>query len=119
MTPQQFVAKWRCHAAAVKEKSAYQSHFNDLCELVEHKKPLEEDPTGEHFAFEAGAKKTSGAQGFADVWWNTKGRRKKEKKNTQLLQYREALQKPLLIVSDFQTIIIHTNFTNSVKGDIL
>ena len=110
-------------AAAAKEKSAYQSHFNDLCELVGHKKPMEEDPAGSYFAFEAGAKKTSGGQGFADVWY--KGRFALEYKGpdgnldrayTQLLQYREALENPpLLIVSDFQTIVIHTNFTNSVK----
>ncbi len=121
MTPQQFVAKWR--AAAVKEKSAYQSHFNDLCELVEHKKPLEENPTGEHFTFEAGAKKTSGAQGFADVWYKDHFALEYKgpdgnlaKAYTQLLQYREALENPpLLIVSDLQTLIIHTNFTNTAK----
>ena len=85
---------------------------------------MEEDPTGSYFAFEAGAKKTGGGQGFADVWY--RGRfaieykgpdGNLEKAYTQLLQYREALENPpLLIVSDFQTIIIHTNFTNSVKA---
>ena len=124
MTPQAFVAKWR--GALAKEKSAYQSHFNDLCELVEHKQPMEEDPSGAYFAFEAGAKKTSGGQGFADVWY--RGRFALEYKGpdgnlakaySQLLQYREALENPpLLIVSDFQTIIIHTNFTNTTKATI-
>ena len=122
MTPQAFVAKWR--GAAAKEKSAYQSHFNDLCELVGHKKPMEEDPSGSYFAFEAGAMKSSGGQGFADVWY--RGRfaieykgpdGNLEKAYNQLLQYREALENPpLLIVSDFQTILIHTNFTNTAKA---
>ncbi len=121
MTPQAFVAKWR--GALAKEKSAYQSHFNDLCALVGHKQPMEEDPSGSYFVFEAGAKKTSGGQGFADVWYRDhfaleyKGPDGNlDRAYTQLLQYREALQNPpLLIVSDLQTLIIHTNFTNSVK----
>jgi hypothetical protein len=56
LSPQQFVAKWR--HATLKERSAAQSHFNDLCTL---------------------------------------------------------LNPPLLIVSDLQRIVVHTNFTNTVK----
>ena len=37
----------------------------------------------------------------------------------QLLQYRESLQNPpLLIVSDFRWLVIHTNFTNAVNYDV-
>jgi hypothetical protein len=32
MTPQQFIAKWR--AAQLSERSAYQQHFCDLCDLL-------------------------------------------------------------------------------------
>ena len=41
-----------------------------------------EDPTGEDYAFEKGAEKTSGGDGFADVWkrghfgWEYKGRKR-------------------------------------------
>jgi len=61
--------------------------------------------------------------GFADVWkmgyfgWEYKGPGADlGKAYQQLLQYREALfNPPLLIVSDLQRIVIHTNFTNTVK----
>jgi hypothetical protein len=33
------------------ERSASQSHFNDLCRLVGHPTPVEEDPTGKRFTF--------------------------------------------------------------------
>ncbi|GIK36651.1 MAG: hypothetical protein BroJett011_04840 [Chloroflexota bacterium] len=33
-----------------------------------------------------------------------------------MLQYREALQNPpLLVVSDIDSVVIHTNFTNTIK----
>ena len=66
MTPQQFVAKWR--AITLKEKSAAQEHFIDLCHLVGHPTPAQDDPTGQRFTFEAGAGKQQGGQGWADVW---------------------------------------------------
>lgn len=121
MTPQEFVAKWQ-HASA-KERSAAQEHFIDLCRLLGHPTPMEADPEGKHFAFEAGASKQRGGQGWADVWkrgyfaWEYKGQHADlDKAYDQLLQYREALQNPpLLIVSDMSTILIHTNFTNTVK----
>jgi hypothetical protein len=66
ISPQQFVNRWR--AAEQKERSSAQSHFLDLCALVGHPTPIEADPTGESFAFEYGATKSSGGNGFADVW---------------------------------------------------
>lgn len=121
MTPQEFVNKWKY--IDVKERTGYQQHFNDLCRVVGHKTPLEEDPKGEWFTFEAGAKKTAGSQGWADVWkrrhfgWEYKGKHADlDKAYQQLLQYRESLENPpLLIVSDMERIVIHTNFTNTVK----
>ncbi len=49
--------------------------------------------------------------------WEYKGQHADlDKAYRQLLQYRESLlNPPLLIVSDLQRIIIHTNFTNTVK----
>jgi hypothetical protein len=64
--PQEFVAKWR--RAELKESSAYQSHFNDLRRLAGPSTPVEDDPTGEQFAFETGASKSRDGQGWADVW---------------------------------------------------
>ena len=83
--------------------------------------PNEADPTGDEYAFEKGAEKTLGGDGFADVWkrghfaWEYKGKHKDLKAAyKQLLQYREALENPpLLVVCDLDRFEIHTNFTNT------
>jgi len=51
LSPQQFVKKWS--QIQLKERTIAQSHFNDICALVGHKTPLEIDPKGEFFTFEA------------------------------------------------------------------
>lgn len=121
MTPQEFISKWR--GIELKERSASQSHFNDLCRLLDVVDPIAADPKGEWFAFEKGAAKTSGGEGWADVWrkgcfaWEYKGPRKDlDKAYAQLLQYSVALENPpLLVVSDMDRIRIHTNWTNTVQ----
>ncbi len=121
MTPNDFIRKWR--ANALKERSASQSHFNDLCALLGLADPNTADPTGEWFTFEKGVGKTSGGDGWADVWrkgafaWEYKGKHANlEKAFAQLLQYQVGLENPpLMIVSDMETIRIHTNFTNTVQ----
>jgi len=121
MTPQQFISKWR--GTELKERSASQSHFNDLCALLGVLDPISADPKGEWFAFEKGATKTTGGEGWADVWkkgcfaWEYKGPRKDlDKAFAQLLQYSVALENPpLLIVSDMDRIRVHTNWTNTVQ----
>lgn len=120
MTPQEFIAKWR--AVELKERTASQSHFIDLCRLLGVKDPVAEDPKGEWFTFEKGASKTTGGEGWADVWrkdcfaWEYKGKNKDlDKAFAQLQQYAIALENPpLLIVSDMDRIRIHTNWTNTV-----
>jgi hypothetical protein len=123
LAPQEFVAKWR--STALKERSSSQEHFIDLCRLIGHPTPAEADPTGTWFAFEAGVSTQRGGQGWADVWkkgyfaweYKTKGKHANlSKAYQQLLQYRESLHNPpLLIVSDIDQIVIHTNFTNTIK----
>ena len=121
ISPREFVDKWRL--STLKERSAYQSHFIDLCHLIGHPTPTDLDPHGTFFTFEAGAEKTGGGDGFADVWkkgyfaWEYKGKHANlDIAYQQLLQYRESLQNPpLLVVCDVDRIEIHTNFTNSVK----
>jgi type II restriction/modification system DNA methylase subunit YeeA len=121
MNPREFLDKWR--HAELKERSASQSHFNDLCSLLGIADPVSADPNGDWFTFEKGASKTSGGEGWADVWrkgcfaWEYKGRRKDLKAAfNQLLQYSVALENPpLLIVSDMDRIRIHTNWTNTVQ----
>lgn len=116
-----FIKKWE--VAELKERSASQSHFNDLCALLDVEDPVSADPKGEFFTFERGASKTSGGEGWADVWrkgcfaWEYKGKKKDlDKAFDQLLQYSIALENPpLLIVSDMARIRIHTNWTNTVQ----
>ncbi|MDP2937177.1 MAG: hypothetical protein Q8O86_11885 [Dehalococcoidia bacterium] len=50
----EFVAKWS--KAKLKERSAAQEHFIDLCRLLEHPTPAEADAEGSSFTFEKGAK---------------------------------------------------------------
>lgn len=57
MTVTEFIAKWR--RVDLKERSASQQHFLDLCALVGHPPPAEADPTGVDFCFEKGASKAS------------------------------------------------------------
>ena len=121
MTPGEFIAKWR--ASELKERSASQSHFIDLCRLLGEPTPTDADPTGERYCFERGARKDSGGDGWADVWkrgcfaWEYKGRRADlDAAFNQLRQYALALENPpLLIVSDMVRFRIRTNWTNSVS----
>jgi len=118
ITPQDFVAKWK--RVSSRERQAAQEHFLDLCALVGHQTPNDYDPTGTRFAFEMGAGKTSGGQGWADVaklgyfGWEYKGKdHDLDRAYAQLLLYRDALQNPpILVVSDINNIIIRTNYTN-------
>lgn len=121
MTPHDFVIKWR--HVELKERTASQSHFNDLCRLLGVDDPIAADPKGDWFTFEKGATKTSGGEGWADVWrkgcfaWEYKGKAANlDKAFDQLLRYSIALESPpLLIVSDMERIRIHTNWTNTVQ----
>lgn len=120
MTPDEFIRKWK--ASTLTERSASHSHFLDLCALLGEPTPTDSDPTGETYAFERGATKTTGGEGWADVWkrghfaWEYKGKRKDLKAAyAQLQQYAVALENPpLLVVCDMERINIHTNWTNTV-----
>ena len=121
MTPSEFIAKW--HASELKERSAAQEHFIDLCRLLGEPTPAEADPKGDHYCFERGALKDSGGGGWADVWkrhcfaWEYKGKHANlDAAFDQLRQYALALENPpLLIVSDMRRFQIRTNWTNSVS----
>ena len=121
MQPQAFISKWR--AVELKERSASQSHFNDLCAVLGLQDPISADPKGEWFTFEKGASKTGGGDGWADVWkrgcfaWEYKGKHANlAAALKQLKLYQGALENPpLLIVSDMEKIEIHTSWTNMVQ----
>lgn len=135
MTPAEFKTKWA--KVTAKESSAYQSHFDDLCRMLDVAPPLEADPSGEDFfCFQKGVIKDAGApdgtgpdgkkrKGWADVWrkgcfgWEYKGQHKDlDEAHRQLRQYRESLESPpLLVVCDFNRFIIHANFTDAVPHE--
>ena len=122
MTPGKFIAKWR--ASELKESSASQEHFIDLCRLLGEPTPADADPIGERYCFERGARKDTGGDGWADVWklhhfaWEYKGKHADlDAAFNQLRQYALALENPpLLIVSDMARFRIRTNWTNSVSA---
>lgn len=125
MTPEDFIAKWR--GVELPEISASQSHFNDLCELLEIGKPIDVDPTGRTFTFEKAVPKggKAGGGGHADVWrkdcfvWEYK---RKNTFNTlaaaiaQARDYAALLDNPPLVIAcDIDEIQIRTLFTGSVS----
>ena len=121
MTPHAFIEKWR--ESQLKERSASQEQFIDLCHLLGEPTPAEADPSGETYCFERGARKDTGGDGWADVWkrhhfaWEYKGKRADlDAAFGQLRQYSLALENPpLLIVSDMVRFRIRTNWTNTVS----
>ena len=71
--------------------------------------PADVDKHGQTYTFEKGLAKSSGGQGWADVWyrghfaWEYKGPNKDlDRAYDQLLRYKDHLENPpLLVVSDF------------------
>jgi hypothetical protein len=59
---QDFVVKWK--RVTSRERQTVQEHFLDPCALIGHPTPNEDDPIGKRFAFELGAEKTIGSQGW-------------------------------------------------------
>ena len=81
MTPIAFIRKWT--ASNLKERSAAQEHFIDLCRVLDEPTPAEVNPDGDGYGFERGASKLTGGDGWADVWtrghfsWEYKGKHKR------------------------------------------
>lgn len=121
MTPTEFINKWRNNPLT--ERQASHTHFIDLCRMLDEPAPYDPGTDPDAYCFERGATKTTGADGWADVWkrgafgWEYKGPRKDlTAAYAQLQQYAVALENPpLLVVCDRERFRIHTNFTNSVS----
>ena len=117
----EFVARWQ--ASTLTEKSAAQTHFIELCQVLGKPWPTSGNALSVVYAFEKGVEKTGGGKGFADVWlsghfaWEYKGKGKDlGAAYRQLLEYKEALENPpVLVVCDLDRFEVHTNFTNTVK----
>lgn len=123
LTPQAFAKRWR--QSKLTERAASQSHFIDLCRMLGQQTPTEADPDGDFYTFERRVSKTgsSAGKGFADVWYRNRFAFEYKGKHRdlgaaydQLLQYREDLENPpLLVVSDMERFEVHTNFERTKK----
>ncbi|AVO49646.1 class I SAM-dependent DNA methyltransferase [Melaminivora suipulveris] len=134
MTPAQFIAKWgpAGTSAHLNEEQGAQSHFLDLCELLEVPKPGSPDVADE-YVFERRSLVLGESRGYADVfyrdhfaWENKAPGKNLDAALRQLQQYSLALANPpLLVVCDRLTIRVHTQFnghpseTHTVRIDQL
>ena len=119
MTPAEFIAKWGPGgpAYALNEEQGAQSHFLDLCELLDVPKPGSAGLADEYL-FERRSLQLGEARGYADVfyrdhfaWENKAPGKNLDAALRQLQQYSLALANPpLLVVCDRLTIRIHTQF---------
>src|SRR5690242_10816868 len=103
LTLPEFVARWQ--ASTLSERSAAQSHFIDLCDVLGERRPAEADPAGTSYTFEKHVSKARGGKGYADVWklghfaWEYKGKHKNlDAAYHQLLDYTADLENPPLLV---------------------
>ena len=109
--------------ADLTERAAAQSHFRDLCDLLGEEPPTDADPKGEWYAFEKGATKTTGGEGWADVWkrgcfgWEYKGKRQGPEGSLRAASTVCAgARKPALAGRlRPRAFEIHTNWTNTVS----
>src|ERR1700732_1590483 len=115
----EFIERWK--ASTLSERSAAQSHFIDLYEVLGQPHPAAADQTGENYTFEKHVSTNDDGKGFADVWkrgcfgWEYKGKhRDLAAAYRQLLRYREDLENPpLLVTCDQERFEVHTNFTRA------
>ena len=120
MTPEHFIATWQ--KTTLNEEQGAQSWFNDLCDLIDHPKPMGE-LNGLTYAFEHRVE-----TGKADAYyenhfgWEFKtGEGQLDEAMRQVLGYSMYLKTPpLLVVSAFNVIRIRTNFPGmeSVQREI-
>ena len=118
MTPHEFKVKWSRPSG--NERQTYQSHFNDLCEMLGVAKPSAADAADLTYTFEKQVDKASGGTGAAYVWkrgqfgWEYKAKESDlPGAYVQLLGYMNALENPpLLIVSDTKLSRIYPTFPN-------
>lgn len=117
----EFAQKWRQLAPQISERAGYQEHWRDLCSLLDQPTPSS-DETGQRYAFEKHVKKAgTGETGYADVYlrdhfiveYKAAGQQLGKALQQALLYARELDNPPLLVVCDFLTIQIHTNFTGT------
>jgi hypothetical protein len=120
LSPHEFVAKYRS-ARSGKTLDTH-AHFHDLCDLVCQQMPAQVDAVGERYCFDKGGSGTVGAC-WAHVWYDghfawryaTEGSDLATAYAVLLLHHEALGSPPLLIVSDGQTIEVHTEVATAPK----
>ena len=120
MSPDDFLARWQ--GVTQTERAIAQSHFIDLCAMLGVPAPVAADPTGTLDAFEKGATKAGGGDGWADVWMRYHFGWEYKRPDgdldvafKQLQHYTPSLEyPPILIVSDIKTI--NDRFSSWITG---
>ena len=118
MSAEDFVDRWA--RANLREQQSAQSHFNELCHLLDVQTPTEADPDGKFFTFEEHVIKDGGGAGRADVWykgrfaWEYKTKQKDlDAAYSQLQSYSASLNfPPLLVVCDLLEYRIFPQWPN-------
>lgn len=119
LTSQEFVARYSDSSRS--ERAGSRSPFIDLCNMLGVPTLSEaEAEAQDDYTVERRVEWLGGKHRWADVWkWGCFGLELKgpdKDLEKQLLLYKDSLENPpLLIVSDMQTIEVHTNFTNTPK----
>ena len=122
LTPQAFVDKWRF--VQLKERSAYQEHFIDLCHLVGHPTPAEDDPAGTRLRSSSARPNKTGGQGFADVFKRGcfalgiqgQARRSRQGLSATAAISRRPAQSPAADRVRHRPLVVHTNYTNTATA---
>lgn len=116
----QFARRWLNYDRS--EQSQYHGHFNGLCRIVGHDTPAKR-PDSDDFTFQRAAPLNRGTKGFADVFLRDRFIMEYKAPGANLddayiqaLGYRDSLgNPPLILVSDFKNLRVHTNFTGTVS----
>ena len=65
LTREAFAKRWA--GSRLSERSGYQQHFLDLCDVLGAPKPAEMDPHGEFYTFEKGVERWPLVEGVSQV----------------------------------------------------
>lgn len=119
LTPKQFVAKWA--SSDLNEKAVAQTHFNELCEILDIPAPNDTPALQHEYRFEQPLSKDGGGAGFADVWhagrfvWEYKSKgRSLDDAYRQLVSYKGDLgNPPVLVVCDIARYVLRVEYTGT------
>lgn len=126
MHPAVFAEKWWKLAPGITEQAGAQTHWSDLCAVLDRPKPTEHFQSAD-YAFERQVRKVgTGTAGRADVFMRDRfiveykraGGELGQAMQQAFLYARELGNPPLIVASDFLRMRIETNFTATPPRNI-